>query len=207
MTLHTLPGTLHRQDEILDVFFDDIARSGWRHLSDAMYWVQLMELGRERYYIVGSRAMGCHHAQSDLDILCSSDTGVFEDFKLGGVNLLHHLKDFRKTDHYGCTRGPNPKLWGLAKLPGHSIEIQLRKDAADWKRVWEHVLQHHRNEMCALAGLAKSEKRVRQTFIMKMAEYDLGISVRLPETPVVMSAISSTVSFGTRVLSCKDAYP
>lgn len=182
MTLHTVVGTPRSQKEILNEFFDDLSKRGWKHVAAAMDWVQIMENGRARYYLVGSRAMGCGHPKSDLDVLCDGMEPVSTDFAHGGVTIELFYKDIgNRWTVYGNPICKNEKLIALAKLPGRSVELQLRRDTKDWKTVWERIMQHHLAEMRQFALLPKKERRQKQTFLMKTIEYELGLTVIPPE--------------------------
>lgn len=87
MTLHTIIGTPLRQDEILNQFFEEVTQlHGWKVLGQAMDWVQIMEEGHARYYLVGSRALGLSQPSSDLDVFTDATVSI-QDFQRGGVDL------------------------------------------------------------------------------------------------------------------------
>lgn len=171
MTLHTVSGTPRRQDEILDEFFEDVATQfGWERLGQVMEMIQVLENGQARYYIIGSRGMGFHWPESDLDIL--TDFGMYRDFERIGWDFTYSPKH----------RGPQPPwdwvglcqedtyFWHRLNRLAHSrsvtLDFQVWTENSGWKEVWEQVMRYHRDKMLHIALRPKVERWVGQKLIL-----------------------------------------
>jgi hypothetical protein len=167
-----------------------------------MEWVQIMENGVARYYLIGSRVMGLQHPGSDLDVL-SDDKTPLQDFETAGVSLAEFFRAPRKAvvkiltgsaDDPYLETGPPKVTEGidevmetqeytemvLACLPEKTIELQLRPGAVFRKRVWEKVLAQHQKDMRFLSTLPKTERRAGQRALFDNVEAELLAAEEMP---------------------------